>query len=142
MYEQAVYLTKRYTANNEPTQEFKSTAVLPYIKGVSEVLRCCLQQQGVRTVFKSDTTLQSYLARAKDALEPGKQEGVVYRIPCECGKVYIGKTGRAMQDRIKEHDRDIRLAHTQTSAVSEHANETGHLPLWNQVKFIDRDPHR
>ena len=42
----------------------------------------------------------------------------------------------------KEHDRDIRLAHIQTSAVSEHANETGHLPLWNQVKFIDRDPHR
>ena len=47
-----------------------------------------------------------------------------------------------MQDRIKEHNRDIRLAHTQTSAVSERANETGHLPLWNQVKFIDRDPHR
>ena len=134
--------TTRPTANNEPTQEFKSTAVLPYIKGVSEVLRRCLQQQGVRTVFKSDTTLRSYLVRPKDALEPGKQEGVVYRIPCECGKVYIGETGRAMQDRIKEHDRDIRLAHTQTSAVSEHANETGHLPLWNQVKFIDRDPHR
>ena len=85
----------------EPTQEFKSTAVLPYIKGVSEVLRRCLQQQGVRTVFKSDTTLRSYLVRPKDALEPGKQEGVVYRIPCECGKVYIGETGRAMQDRIK-----------------------------------------
>ena len=47
-----------------------------------------------------------------------------------------------MQDRIKELDRDIWLAHTQTSAVLEHANETGHLPLWNQVKFIDRDPHR
>ena len=47
-----------------------------------------------------------------------------------------------MQDRIKEHDREIRLAHTQTSAVSEHANETGHLLLWNQVQFIDRDPHR
>ena len=134
--------TTRPTANNEPTQEFKSTAVLPYIKGVSEVLRRCLQQRGVRTVFKSDTTLRSYLVRPKDALEPGKQEGVVYKIPCECSKVYIGETGRAMQDRIKEHNRDIRLAHTQTSTVSEHANETGHLPLWNQVKFIDRDPHR
>ena len=88
--------TTRPTANNEPTQEFKSTAVLPYIKGVSEVLRRCLQQQGVRTVFKSDTTLRSHLVRPKDALEPGKQEGVVYRIPCECGKVYIGETGRAM----------------------------------------------
>ena len=55
--------TTRPTANNEPTQEFKSTAVLPYIKGVSEVLRRCLQQQGVLTVFKSDTTLRSYLVR-------------------------------------------------------------------------------
>ena len=46
-----------------------------------------------------------------------------------------------MQDRTKEHDRDIRLARTQTSAVSEHANQTGHLPIWKEVKFIDRDPH-
>ena len=29
----------------------------------------------------------------------------------------------------------------QTSAVSEHTNETGHLPTWKEVKFIDRDPH-
>ena len=43
-----------------------------------------------------------------------------------------------MQDRIKEHDRDIRLARTETSAVSEHAHNTEHKPLWNEVKFIDR----
>jgi len=55
--------------------------------------------------------------------------------------MYIGETGRAMQDRIKEHDRDIWLVCTQTSAVSEHANETGHLPIWKEVKFIDHDPH-
>ena len=65
----------------------------------------------------------------------------LYKTPCECGKVYIGETGRSMRERIKEHDRDIRLARTQNSAVSEHANETGHLPIWNEVKFIDRDPH-
>ena len=46
-----------------------------------------------------------------------------------------------MQDRIKEHDWDIRLARTETSAVSEHAQNTGHKPLWNKVKFIDRDPY-
>ena len=40
-----------------------------------------------------------------------------------------------MQDRIKEHDRDMRLARTQTSAVSEHANETGHLPIWKEFKL-------
>ena len=46
-----------------------------------------------------------------------------------------------MQDRIKEHDRDIRLARTEISAVSEHAHNTGHKPLWNELKFIDRDPY-
>ena len=117
--------------------EFKSTAVLPYVKGLSEQLHRCLQQQGVRAVFKSETTL----VRSKDAVDPAKQDGVVYRIPCECGKVYIGETGRSMQDRIKEHDRDIRFPRTQISAVSEHAHNTEHLPLWNEVKFIDRDPH-
>ena len=25
--------------------------------------------------------------------------------------------------------------------VSEHADETGNCPLWNEVKFIDRNPH-
>ena len=46
-----------------------------------------------------------------------------------------------MHERIIEHERDIRLSRTQTSAVSEHANKTGHYPLWDEVKFIDRDPH-
>ena len=36
---------------------------------------------------------------------------------------------------------DIPLTRTQTSAASEHAHNTGHHPLWNEVKFIDRDPH-
>ena len=120
---------------------FKAIAVLPYVKDLFEQLRRCLQQQGVRAVFKSESTLRSQLVRPKDAVDPAKQDGVVYRIPCECGKVYNGETGRPMQDRIKEHDRDIRLARTETSAVSEHAHNTGHKPLWNEVKFIDRDPY-
>jgi len=62
--------------------------------------------------------------RPKDTLETTKQDGVVYKIPCECSKVYIGETGRAIRERIKEHDRDIRLACTQSSAISEHPNET------------------
>ena len=39
-----------------------------------------------------------------------------------------------MQDRIEEHDRDIRVARTETSAVSEHAHNTGHKPLSKRVK--------
>ena len=39
-------------------------------------------------------------------------------------------------ERIKEHDRDILLSRTQTSAVSEHANKTGHYALWDEVKSL------
>ena len=54
-------LTKTGIPNNsaEPAIAFKATAVLPYVKGVSEQLRRSLQQQGVRAVFKSETTLRS-----------------------------------------------------------------------------------
>ena len=72
---------------------------LPYVKGLSEQLRRCLQQQGIRAVFKSETTLRSYLVGPKEAVEPTKQDGVVYRFPCECGQVYIGETLRPMQDQ-------------------------------------------
>jgi len=41
-----------------------------------------------------------------------------------------------MYGQIKEHDRDINLALTQTSAVSEHANETGHYLLWDKVNYM------
>ena len=133
--------TRKAAPRVEPETEFKSTAVLTYIKVVSEPLCRCLQQQGIRTVFKSDTTLRSHLVRPKDTVDLAKQDSVVYRIPCECGKVYIGEKGRSVQERIKEHDRDIRLTHTQTSVISEHANKTGHHPPWNEVKFIDRDSH-
>ena len=56
-------------ANKEPAQEFKSTVVLSYINGVTEVLRRCLQHQDIRTVFKSDTTLRSHLVWHKDTLQ-------------------------------------------------------------------------
>ena len=121
--------------------EFKFTAVLPHVKGLSHQLRRCLQQQGVRAFFKSETTLRSHLVPPKDPADPTKQDDAVYRIPLECGKIYIGETGRPMQDRIKEHGRENRLARTQSSVVSEHAQNTGHYLLWDEVKFIDHDPH-
>ena len=137
---QKVTKTRNPTPERE-TAEFKYTAVLPYIKGVSEPLHRHLQQQGIRTVIKSDTTLRSQLVRPKDPADPNVQDGVVFKIPCTCGRVYIGETGRPMQERMKEHDRDIRLAHTHNSAVSDHANGTGHKPLWNETKLFDGESH-
>ena len=44
--------------------QFKSTAVLHYVEGVSEPLRRCPQQQGIGADFRSDTTLRSHAAKS------------------------------------------------------------------------------
>jgi hypothetical protein len=44
----------------------------------------------------------------------------VYRIPCECNRVYVGQTGRSVDIRLKEHQLYIRLEHPDKSAVAEH----------------------
>ena len=77
-------ITKARTApRKESMAQFKSTAILLYLQGVWEPLHCCLEQKGIRTVFKSETTLRPHLVRPKDTVDLGKQDGVVSRIPCE-----------------------------------------------------------
>ena len=46
-----------------------------------------------------------------------------------------------MLERINDYDKDKRLARKQSSAVSEHSDETGHYLVSAEVKIIDRDPH-
>ena len=85
-----LYITSKsknqLASNKEPTTEIKCTLVLPYVKGLYEPLHRCLEQHGIRSVFKSNTTLRSHLVRPKDAVDPRKQDGVVYGINYECSK--------------------------------------------------------
>jgi len=48
------------------------------------------------------------------------------RYTCECGTVYIGQSGRSIDLRIKEHERHIRLAQPEKSAVAEHSLDHDH----------------
>ena len=56
---QKITKTRKPSSSAKPTTEYKSTEVLPFVKGLSEKLRRCLQQQGIRAVFESQTTLRS-----------------------------------------------------------------------------------
>ena len=76
--------------------------VFPYVKGASESLRRCIQQQGIHAVFKSDTTLRLHLVRPQDIINPARQDSVLYRIPCECGKIYIRRNRKTY---VREEER-------------------------------------
>ena len=73
--------------------------------------------------FKSDTRLRSHLVQPKDMVYPSKQGGVAYKTPYKCGKVYIGETERAMQEKMKEHKRDD-MTNTQTNLLFQRIKTT------------------
>ena len=77
--------------------------LLLYTAGVSENIRWVCRKFGMKVVFRSSHSLCSMLTKVKDALPMEKQANVVYRVPCSCGKAYIGETKQRLETRLREH---------------------------------------
>ncbi|KAJ4443773.1 hypothetical protein ANN_05551 [Periplaneta americana] len=73
--------------------------------------------------------------------EKQRRSSRIYKIPCECGEVYIGQTGRTIEDRIKEHKRNLRLYYPEKSAVAQHSIEKEHKILFDHTKVINKLSH-
>ena len=119
--------------------QWKGTAVLPYIRGLSESIRRVLSSLDVRVCFKPHTTLRCFFPSPKDRPDDLESAGVVYNIPCmDCSSCYIGQTGRKLGIRIKEHKRAVQTADFVTSALSEHAWTEQHRVDWSNVQILAR----
>ena len=58
--------------------------------------------KGKKVYHSNEDKLFRSLRTHKDRVNEFQKPGV-YRIPCECGLVYIGETGRNLSLRLKEH---------------------------------------
>ena len=65
----------------------------------------------------------------------------IYSIPCSCGKIYKGETGRPL--RLEEHWKAVVQGEIEKLGMADHIwKEKGnHLPLWDKVEIIDRAEH-
>ena len=66
---------------------------------------------------------------------------VVYQISCQdCTASYIGQTGRNLSQRVTEHRRTVKKMDTLSSAMSEHACQTGHSINWDNFSILAHLP--
>ena len=90
--------------------------------------------------------MASFLNSGKDRTSVGQQSGV-YKIPCTCGRSYVGRTNQNLKMRLLQHHNSIFSFLKQntkpedfTSVLSEHIfNYPNHFILFENVSFISRD---
>ncbi len=86
--------------------------------------------------------LRGTLAKVKDPLPTLKQRNVVYQIQCsDLSDAYIGRTGRTLFTRLKEHIGTIRQQ-DENSLLALHCLTTGHAFDWDGASVIGKKDHQ
>ena len=85
----------------------------------------------INTVFSYSSTIGRTLIRNR----PKDENGVIYRFPCECGKYYIGETGKDIKKRVSQHQYCVRRD-SQNSAINLHVNQCGSPILWKGTEIV------
>lgn len=135
---------QRNTTTTTPTLSNDTFIIntIPYIRGFSEKLRRIGHKYNIRTVFKTQHTLRSILTHTKPINTIQNTKNVIYKIPCSCGRLYIGQTKRPMQVRATEHKRNIQNHQTRNSTLAEHFWSDGiHDFDFTNMQTITREAH-
>ena len=135
-------LHKKKKSNDCQTNKKEElTLCLPYIKGLSKILQRTCQPLNIRIANKATNTLISILTKVKTPLDCYQKTSVIYQIPCSCGEVYIGETGKTINETVKKHKRSVCRMDTNNS-IAVHVINTSHDIAWDQATIITQETHR
>ena len=90
----------------------------------------------IKTIFTRGSTLQRYLFCIKPPAE--------FNRTMNCGQVYKGKICCPHEVRQEEHWKAVVRGEIEKLGMVDHIwkEKRNHLPLWDEVKIIDREEHR
>jgi hypothetical protein len=112
--------------------------VIPYIPALSLKIARFLAKFNVKTVFSSNRTLRQIWS-FKPKSNYFDRKGAIYKIHCDCDKIYIGETERRLSARIEDHKKYVSGFKTEISPLAEHSLITGCAFDWNDTKILDND---
>jgi hypothetical protein len=116
-------------------QEPLGSVSSPYVKGVSEKFKRIGNRYIFKMIFKTKHTLGSSPTKTRPERDPLQASQCIYSIPCECGRSYIGETGRPLAVRLRDHRYNLQQGLLEKSKLGQHAYEEGHRIGWHDVGF-------
>jgi hypothetical protein len=132
----------------EETHKPSSTFFAPFHPSATRLFKTLRTKFNISTIHTKTTTLGNILLKRRPN-QPLHSPGVVYAIPCECSKFYIGETKRTAAIRISEEaaacakvDRTNKLSTNQQAAdlgITTHHKLTGHTFNFNSTKIISSE---
>jgi hypothetical protein len=112
---------------------------IPYVKGVSEKFKRIVNMYNIRMIFKTKHNLRSSLTKTRPEKDPQPTAQYVYSTPCECGRSYIGETGRPLAVWVCEHKHNLKEGLLEKSELAQHAYEEGHRVGWNEARVLETE---
>jgi hypothetical protein len=112
---------------------------IPYVKGVSEKFKRIGNQYNTRTFFKTKHILRSSPMKTRPERNPQHRAQCIYSIPCECGRSYIGETGRLPDVRLREHRHNLQHGLLGKSKLAQHVLEEGHKVGWDDARILESE---
>ncbi|KAI4479048.1 hypothetical protein M0804_011510 [Polistes exclamans] len=114
----------------------------PFIKPLSNRINKCFKNTNVKLVFYNLVKIKSIYTKLKDKDDKLEQSNLVYKIPCECEKCYVGQTKQKLKKRLDQHRNDSKPTNAQktnTTALAEHHFKTGHIFKFDETKILDKE---
>ncbi len=138
MVHQILLSRSQFGPKNRRSQQ--PTMVLPYIPSISPKLRYYLESQNFRVCFTKCRTLGQLIYKKFHPKKPTKN--AVYQLKCnDCNSIYIGKTSRTLDIRIKEHQAALadnnQERQMEKSAMAHHCRVNKHS--FSLDKILARD---
>jgi predicted GIY-YIG superfamily endonuclease len=69
--------------------------------------------------------------------DPLQTAHCIYSIPCECGRSYIGETGRPLAVRLREHRHNLQQSLLKKPKLAQHAYEECHREGWDEARILE-----
>lgn len=125
-----------YNINNKEPFDFKKAICIPYHPNFDDIIHP-IRQMGYNLVFSYKDTIGKKLIKNSPVID----QGVIYKVPCGCGKYYLGETCQLLSQRVNQHKYD-EIKNPLTSAMLPHSSKCQCPMLYNQTKILFKNSTR